>query len=114
VWQKSFAFVMDVYEILKKFPDNEKYVLSYQIRKAVVSIPSNIAEGYGRRSSKDYVRFLNIAMGSLFELQTLMLLSKNLNFIDKNNYLKLDMKFVEIERMLSSLITKLKLYINKK
>ena len=70
VWQKSMALVTDVYRVTRVFPKNEQYGLTSQLRRCAVSIPSNIAEGYGRRASNDYLRFLSIANGSLFELQT--------------------------------------------
>ena len=70
VWQKSMSFVTQVYKISKSFPPEENFGLTSQIRRCAVSIPSNISEGYGRESLNDYLRFLNIAMASLFELQT--------------------------------------------
>ena len=70
VWQKSMSFVTQVYKISKSFPLEENFGLTSQIRRCALSIPSNISEGYGRESLNDYLRFLNIAMASLFELQT--------------------------------------------
>ena len=68
VWQKSMELVTDMYTITKVFPKEELYALTSQIRRSAVSVPSNIAEGYGRNSTQDYVRFLQIACGSLYEL----------------------------------------------
>jgi four helix bundle protein len=107
VWQKAMALVTEVYKAAKSFPKDETYGLTGQIRRCSVSIPSNIAEGYGRNSSSDYVRFLNIAMGSLYELQTQLEISLNLGYCAENNYKKLSEASREIERMLSSLIRKL-------
>lgn len=80
VWKKSFQLVEAIYDITKKFPREEQYGISQQIRRAAVAIPSNIAEGYGRRFSKEYKQFLSIAYGSLCELETQYLLSINLGF----------------------------------
>ena len=68
VWQKSMQLVKEVYTLVKTLPKEEQFALSDQMRRAVVSIPSNIAEGYGRNSTNDYIRFLNIARGSKYEL----------------------------------------------
>jgi four helix bundle protein len=70
VWQKAIDFVTLVYKSVKVFPTEELYGLTSQIKRSAVSIPSNIAEGYGRKSKKDYIRFLQIAMGSLFESES--------------------------------------------
>ncbi len=86
--------VTKVYNITKVFPKEEIYGLTSQARRASVSIPSNIAEGYGREGKSDYLKFLNIAMSSLFELQTQIEIGKNLNFISENDF-KLFMKIPE-------------------
>lgn len=85
VWQKAYKLVLEVYKFTDQFPNREVYGLAQQIRRAVVSIPSNISEGYGRRFNKEYKQFLSIAYGSLCELETQYLLSVDLNFIKKNN-----------------------------
>jgi four helix bundle protein len=107
VWRKAIDFVTSIYKLTTSFPTNELYGLSLQIRRCAVSIPSNIAEGYGRRSTKDYIRFLNIAMGSIYELQTQLEIGLNLNFISKSNYESNYKKIREIEIILRSLITKI-------
>ena len=107
VWQKSIQFVSDIYFITKSFPREELFSLVNQIRRAAVSIPSNIAEGFGRHSRKDYLRFLQIAIASTFEIQTQIEISKNLRFISEDVYNKIFESSREIERMLSSLILKL-------
>lgn len=84
VWQKSYRLVLEVYKFTEQFPKREVYGLAQQIRRAAVSIPSNISEGYGRRFNKEYRQFLSIAYGSLCELETQYLLSVDLNFIEKN------------------------------
>ena len=107
VWQKSMILVTDVYKLSKLFPDNEYYGLMPQMRRCAVSIPSNIAEGYGRNSTSDYVRFLHVASGSLYELQTQAEITLNLRYLKKSDFDKLYESSREIERMLSSLIRKL-------
>ena len=106
VWQKSIQMVTEVYSITKSFPKEELYGLVSQIRRSSVSIPSNIAEGYGRRSTNEYLRFLQIAIGSLYELQTQLEISLNLDYISKQSFEKVYEQTREIERMLSSLINK--------
>ena len=106
VWQKSMALVISVYTFTKSFPKDELYGLTPQLRRCAVSIPSNIAEGYGRNSTKDYVRFLRIAMGSLFELQTLLEISGKLDLLGKEGFSEKYEYSREVERMLSSLIRK--------
>jgi len=108
VWQKSMTMVTEVYSITKCFPSTENFGLTAQLRRSAISIPSNIAEGYGRRSTGDYLRFLQIALGSLFELQTQIEIVFNLLYIDKMVFDKSTDKTSEIDRMLSSLISKLK------
>ncbi len=107
VWQKSMALVTEIYKQTKSFPKDETYGLTSQMRRCAVSIPSNIAEGYGGNSTSDYVRFLRVAAGSLYELQTQMEISLNLRYLNKNNFDKLYESSREIERMLSSLTKKL-------
>jgi len=107
VWQKSITLVTEIYEITKRFPRDETYGLISQIRRCAVSIPSNIAEGYGRNSTSDYIRFLHIATGSLYELQTQLEIAFNLEYLKKTVFDKLYESSREIERMLSSMSRKL-------
>jgi four helix bundle protein len=107
VWQKAMALVTAVYHACRTFPKEELYALTSQIKRAAISVPSNIAEGYGRRSTGDYVRFLQIAAGSLFELQTQLELALNLGYFTHASFDPLYEASREIERMLSSLIRKL-------
>ena len=90
------------------FPALEMYGLTSQLRRCAVSIPSNIAEGYGRHSTGDYKRFLQVATGSLFELQTQIEIAFNLFYINKDTFDFLFEKTNELDRMLSSLINKIK------
>jgi four helix bundle protein len=84
VWQKAYKLVLETYKITKDFPKEETYGLAQQMRRAAVSIPSNIAEGYGRSHKAEYKQFLSLAYGSLSELETQYLLSMDLGFTNKN------------------------------
>lgn len=97
-----------VYDALKTFPPKEEYGLSSQMRRSSVSIPSNIAEGYGRNSTLDYCRFLQIALGSAYELETQVELAHRLNYIDNETTQKLAGQLSEVGRMLNSMINKIK------
>ncbi len=107
VWQKAMRLVKDVYSAVRNLPREERYALSDQIRRAAVSIPSNIAEGYARKSTRAYVSFLSIASGSCAELETQLLLCVELGFLDKeiaNRIIALDK---EVGKMLATIINKL-------
>lgn len=102
------VLVTSIYKATEAFPSAEQFALTSQIRRSAISIPSNIAEGYGRRSTGDYIRFLQIATGSLYEVQTQIEIASNLNYLPKDKYDLLHPQSREIERMLSSLIRKIK------
>lgn len=108
VWQKSIDFVTEIYKFTDSFPKDETFGLRSQIRRASVSIPSNIAEGNSRRSKPDYVQFLKISRGSCAEVETQLTISKNLHFLDEKIYLKLNQDIIEISKMLNGLINSLK------
>jgi len=107
VWQKSYELCLEIYRITAKFPKEERYGLTSQIRRSVVSIPSNIAEGYGRKTTKDYIRMLYISYGSVCELETQILLAGDLDLIEKGELGTLKKDIAEIERMLKALIKSL-------
>ena len=107
VWQKSYQLCLEIYRITAKFPKEERYGLTSQIRRAVVSIPSNIAEGYGRKTTLDYIRMLYISYGSVCELETQVLLAEDLDLIEKDELGTLNKAIAEIERMLKALIKSL-------
>lgn len=94
-----------VYDITKTFPDEEQFGLISQMRRCSVSIPSNIAEGWGRLSRKNYIQFLRIARGSLFELETQILITKELKYINESE--TVEGLIIEISKMLNSLISKI-------
>jgi len=85
IWKLSIAFVSQIYVITRKFPEEEKFGLVSQMRRAAVSIPSNIAEGASRKSDKEFLRFLHISLGSVSELDTQLIISKNLEYCDSTD-----------------------------
>ena len=108
VWNNSVEFVTNVYKLTRGFPDSEKYGLTSQLRRASVSIPTNIAEGASRKTRKEYVQFLYIARGSLSELETLLHISEQLNFVEKPTYDALRSKTEFLGKKLTALINALK------
>lgn len=104
VWQKSVALVTDIYTLTKSFPQEEKFGIVSQLNRASVSIPSNIAEGWGRESSKNYLQFLRISRGSLMETETLLEISKNLNYINDSEFKVISDNIEEVSKILQGLI----------
>ncbi len=86
IWQKAMALVTNTYSVTSQFPKEELFGLTSQIRRSSISIPSNIAEGFGRGTNKDYHRFLTISIGSLFEFQTQIEISYNLKYISETEF----------------------------
>ena len=113
VWQKSYRLCIEVYKITRDFPKEEKFGLTSQIRRAVVSVPSNIAEGYGRKTSLEYIHALYVAYGSHCELETQILLSGDLGYIQVEDMQKLQENIAEVERMLKALIKSLERKVSK-
>lgn len=107
VWQKSHQLTLDVYATLQNFPKDEMFGLISQMKRSSSSIPTNIAEGCGRNSDKDFARFLIIAFGSANELEYQFILSKDLKFIEVEKVNLLLLQIEEIKKMLNSLISKL-------
>ena len=101
-WKKSIELVTNIYEITKVFPKEEIYGLTSQIRRCAVSVPSNIAEGAARHSSKEYLQFLYISLGSISELETQLIISQNLGFI--NNSSEIIEKSLKVKQVLYGLI----------
>jgi four helix bundle protein len=106
VWQDSFALARDIYAQMERFPKNELFGLCSQMQRAAVSIPSNIAEGSGRKGTKEFVQFLYIALGSCAELETQVMLAESLGFIDPD--VGIGGRINEVQRMLHGLIRSLK------
>lgn len=105
-WKLSIEFVSEIYELTKVFPKEELYGLTNQIRRSAISIPSNIAEGSARQSDKEFIQFLHIAMGSLVELETQLIIAKNLSYIGTIN--NESDKIVVIRKLITGLIKYLK------
>lgn len=104
VWQNSINLCVSIYEILDKFPEIEKYSLTNQMRRAAISIPSNIAEGIGRSYEKDTLKFLYISKGSLFELETQIIICQKVKYLNEEIVSQLLLKIEEIKKMLNNLI----------
>ncbi len=100
IWQRSRILVKEVYQITGMFPKNQQYGLTSQIQRAAVSIPSNIAEGAGRNTKKEFMRFLDIANGSAFELETQLFLSSDLGYIETEKIETIVTELKEIQKMI--------------
>lgn len=109
IWQKAFDLTMAIYDAADQFPAHEQYGLGNQIERAVVSIPSNIAEGYGRSSDKEFYYFLNVARGSLYEVQTQLYIAMGRNYIDAEKAEKLNASIDELGRMISGFLRRLEM-----
>jgi four helix bundle protein len=112
VWEKSHEFTLNVYRATASFPKEELYGLTSQIRRASVSIASNIVEGSGRGGDAELIRFLRIAAGSAHEVEYQLLLAHDLGFLSKELYQQLETESVQIKRMLAGLIQKLEIRRN--
>lgn len=108
VWEKAHQLTLAVYQATAPFPQEELYGLTSQMRRAAVSIPTNIAEGCGRGSDDDFRRFLQIAMGSASELEYHILLAHDLRYLARADCERLSAAIIEVKRMLAALITKIK------
>ena len=108
VWRRAFALCVEVYRLTEAFPNCERFGLSAELRKTARSVMYNIAEGHRRRSTLEYVRFLDIARGSAGELETQLLLAQALGYLDRNASLDLLNALAEIDRMLSTLMRRLR------
>jgi len=105
VWEKAMLIVESTYTIAKLLPDSERFTFTSQVTRCALSVPSNIAEGAGRKSDKDFSRFINIAIGSAYELETRLILIEKIFKIETK---KLILQVVEVQRMLFSLIKSMK------
>ena len=108
VWQKSMALALQIFSLTNDFPKSELYGLTSQMRRCAVSIPSNIAEGFGRNTTKEFVQFLAIAFGSVLELETQLELSKQLKFAPEKSYLLIEQLLSEVSKMIKVLQSKLR------
>ena len=103
VYQKSKELVKQVYALLKQFPDDERFALCGQMRRAAISVPSNIVEGMARLSTKDQAHFLNIAYGSLMELYAQLDIALDLGYLSENEFIKIETQIDEIDKMIVAL-----------
>ena len=103
VWQKAIDLVTETYLITKKFPKDEVFGLVSQMRRCIVSVPSNIAEGCGRKSNKEFVNFLGIALGSSFEFETQIIISKNIGYLNDEQFSLLESEIQHIQNMIIKL-----------
>jgi four helix bundle protein len=108
VWHKAHQVTLRVYTATKRFPKDELYGLTSQVRRSATSIPTNVAEGCGRSGEAELARFLNIAMGSASELEYQLLLARDLKLLDSDEHQSLSGDVIEVKRMLTSLVQKLK------
>ena len=108
VWQKSFELINNTYKLTFSFPPDEKYGLTSQTRRAVVSISNNIAEGCGRFTQKDLVHFLQMSLGSTNEVENCLLIAQSLNYLSNESFESLNSQNIEIRKMLISLIEKIR------
>jgi four helix bundle protein len=108
VWEKAHELTLLVYRATKPFPTDERYGVTAQLRRSAVSIPSNVAEGFGRTSERDRARFLDISVGSANELEYLLLLSRDLEYLPAADYDQLRKGVIAVRRMLASLLAKLR------
>ncbi len=108
VWQLSRQLVKEIYELTADFPSSEKYGLISQLRRCTVSIPTNIAEGAGRHNDKDFAQFLNISLGSAYEVETLLILAFDVNLIEQEQLDLLTIRISEIQKMTFGLIKTLR------
>ena len=104
VWQKAHAWVLNVYRLTKRFPDDERYGITSQLRRAAASIPANLAEACGRGGRKEFSRFVQIAMGSASEAEYHILLAKDLGYLAAHEYDLVCRSIQEVKRMLASLL----------
>lgn len=106
VWKRGIDFATQIYIVTKNFPNEELYGLTSQLRRASISISSNISEGAGRNSDKEFRQFLNISFGSCSEIETQLIISKNLGYLSQQHYLELTTEIIEIQKIIYTLIQK--------
>jgi four helix bundle protein len=103
-WQLGHLLVIDIYKITKTFPSYEVFGLTGQVRRAIISVTSNIAEGFSRRTAKDKTHFYSMAMGSISEVLNQLLIARDLSYITESDFLTLKVRLIEVQKMISGLI----------
>ena len=111
VWNRAISFVTRIYDVTRDYPREELYGIVSQMRRAALSIPCNISEGAARQSTKDYIRFLYISLGSASELDVQITVSRNLNYLSDNMFCEISAENEEISKMLMGLIKSLKVHL---
>lgn len=101
VWQASMEISKAIFIVTRLFPSEEKFTLISQMIRSAISIPSNIAEGCGRKSNKEFYQYLNVSLGSSFELETQLILAKEFNYINEANFTPLQSQIMEVQRMIA-------------
>ena len=104
IWKKGIEIVKSIYQVVKQFPPEEKYGVVSQITRAAISIPANIAEGSSRNSDKDYARFLQLALGSAFEVQTYLVVAKEMNMANTSDIEQIEVQLEEEIKMIHKFI----------
>ena len=108
IWERSHSLVLNVYKLTRLFPKSELYGLTSQLRRAAASVPANIVEGYSRKSKKEFLQFLYIARGSIEETKYLLLLAKDLDYLNETTYLDLQKRYNKVGKMLNGLISSIR------
>lgn len=108
VWEKAHQFTLEIYKVTARFPKEELYGLTSQLRRASASIAANIAEGFGRGGNVELARFLQMAIGSAYEVEYHILLAKDLGLVTKESNESLEVRIIEIKRMLAALLLKVR------
>ncbi|PKP40252.1 MAG: diversity-generating retroelement protein bAvd family protein [Bacteroidetes bacterium HGW-Bacteroidetes-13] len=107
IWQESMTLVSETYEIVTKFPEFERFGLVSQLTRCAVSIPSNIAEGSSKSSNKHFKTFIETSLGSAFEWQTQIIIAQNRNYINKEDFINLESKILQLQKMISKFLSHL-------
>ena len=107
IWKRALKLSVEIYKVTQEFPTEEKFALTSQMRRAAVSVHSNIAEGSGRSSNLDFSKFLHYAIGSLYEIESQIIYAKEIDYINKSLYLNMQKEIIEIQKMISSFERKL-------
>jgi four helix bundle protein len=113
VWQEARTLVKAVYQLSKAFPDDERFGLTNQVRRSAISIPSNIAEGSGRKTQKDFCHFLYVSQGSSIELEIQLILAMDLEYINEETFSEIESALTTVQKMLNGLINSIENKISK-
>jgi four helix bundle protein len=104
IWKRGISFVKEIYLISDKLPEKEKYGLISQIQRAAISVPLNVAEGWSRKNTKEYIQFLHISLGSLAEVDTILIICEELRYVKSNDTIKIKEEIIELQKMIYSAV----------